>query len=66
MLTLWNLVICISAQTNALNCTIHEVRVDPCREAEERKPCVLKRGRTASISFDYTARKQYPSSLTHF
>ncbi|CAL1680752.1 unnamed protein product [Lasius platythorax] len=36
-------------------CTIHEVRVIPCREAEERKPCSLKKGRNASISFDFTA-----------
>ncbi|XP_072742573.1 MD-2-related lipid-recognition protein [Anoplolepis gracilipes] len=35
-------------------CTIHEVTVDPCREAEERKPCSLKKGRNASITFDYT------------
>lgn len=38
-------------------CTIHEVRVNPCREAEERKPCTLKKGRNASISFDYTTGK---------
>ncbi|GAB1863959.1 Md-2-related lipid-recognition [Camponotus japonicus] len=37
-------------------CTVHEVRVNPCREAEERKPCTLKRGRNASISFDYTTQ----------
>ncbi|XP_020279274.1 MD-2-related lipid-recognition protein-like [Pseudomyrmex gracilis] len=35
-------------------CTVNEVRVDPCREAEERKPCGLKKGRNASISFDFT------------
>ncbi|KAH0948266.1 hypothetical protein HN011_009316 [Eciton burchellii] len=39
-----------------VNCEIHEVRVEPCREAAERKPCLLKRGRNASISFDYTPR----------
>ncbi|XP_070164106.1 MD-2-related lipid-recognition protein [Polyergus mexicanus] len=36
-------------------CTVHEVRVNPCREAEERKPCSLKKSRNASISFDYTS-----------
>ncbi|TGZ32183.1 Ecdysteroid-regulated 16 kDa protein [Temnothorax longispinosus] len=35
-------------------CTIHEVRVNPCSEAEERKPCSIKKGRNASISFDFT------------
>ncbi|XP_025990495.1 MD-2-related lipid-recognition protein [Solenopsis invicta] len=43
-------------------CTIHEVRVDPCREADERKPCTLKRGHNASISFDYTP--QFSGSLS--
>ncbi|XP_011877072.1 PREDICTED: MD-2-related lipid-recognition protein-like [Vollenhovia emeryi] len=42
-------------------CTIHEVHVDPCREAEERKPCSLKKGRNASISFEYTP--QFTGSL---
>ncbi|EZA56925.1 hypothetical protein DMN91_000855 [Ooceraea biroi] len=44
------------ASTKTVNCTIHEVRVDPCREAAENKPCLLKRGHVASISFDYTAQ----------
>ncbi|XP_012218559.1 MD-2-related lipid-recognition protein [Linepithema humile] len=43
-----------SSENVPSNCTIHEVRVDPCREAEEKKPCFLRRGRNASISFDYT------------
>ncbi|XP_012284574.1 MD-2-related lipid-recognition protein [Orussus abietinus] len=38
-----------------LNCTIHEVRVDPCKEAPEGKPCRIRRGHDANISFDYTA-----------
>lgn len=59
---LWNLVD-ISAE-DRVQCTIHEVRVDPCREAEERKPCSLRRGRNASISFDYTARK-YTQSIIY-
>lgn len=37
-------------------CTVHEVRVDPCREAEERKPCSLKKGRNATIYFEFTPR----------
>ncbi|XP_012256338.2 MD-2-related lipid-recognition protein-like [Athalia rosae] len=35
-------------------CTIHEVRVNPCREAAQGKPCRIKRGRNAGITFDYT------------
>ncbi|XP_015587119.1 MD-2-related lipid-recognition protein [Cephus cinctus] len=38
-----------------INCTVHEVRVNPCKEAAQNKPCRLKRGHDASISFDYTA-----------
>ncbi|XP_012533140.2 MD-2-related lipid-recognition protein [Monomorium pharaonis] len=47
---------CPSSSEETSQCTIHEVRVDPCREAEERKPCTLKKGRNASISFDYTTQ----------
>jgi Niemann-Pick C2 protein len=43
-----------SSSENSSLCTIHEVRVDPCREAAEKKPCSLKRGSDASINFDYT------------
>lgn len=39
------------------NCKIHEVRVEPCPEAEEDKPCKVKRGKSATIEFDYTTRK---------
>ncbi|KAG5347176.1 ML1P protein, partial [Acromyrmex charruanus] len=49
-------------EQNTVQCTIHEVRVDPCREAEERKPCSLKKGQDASISFDYTP--QFNGSLS--
>ncbi|XP_018316923.1 MD-2-related lipid-recognition protein [Mycetomoellerius zeteki] len=49
-------------QNTAQLCIIHEVRVDPCREAEERKPCFLKKGQDASISFDYTP--QFNGSLS--
>ncbi|XP_046432667.1 MD-2-related lipid-recognition protein-like [Neodiprion fabricii] len=36
------------------NCTVHEVRVKPCKEATSKKPCRIKRGQEASISFDFT------------
>ncbi|XP_029171089.1 MD-2-related lipid-recognition protein-like [Nylanderia fulva] len=45
---------CPNSENSDSVCTIHEVRVDPCREAAERKPCALKKGHNASISFDYT------------
>jgi len=38
----------------ASNCTINEVRISPCPEASDSKPCAIKRGRTASIEFDFT------------
>ncbi|XP_011697884.1 PREDICTED: MD-2-related lipid-recognition protein-like [Wasmannia auropunctata] len=47
---------CPSSSEENTECTIHEVRVDPCREAEEQKPCSIKKGRNASISFDYTTQ----------
>ncbi|XP_067011817.1 MD-2-related lipid-recognition protein [Anabrus simplex] len=37
------------------NCTVHEVRVNPCAEASENKPCKIKRGKSASIQFDFTS-----------
>jgi len=37
------------------NCTIDEVRISPCAEASQGKPCVIKRGRSASIEFDFTS-----------
>ncbi|XP_032689919.1 MD-2-related lipid-recognition protein-like [Odontomachus brunneus] len=47
---------CPTPENGAVSsCVIHEVNVDPCNEAVQRKPCALKRGRNASISFDYTA-----------
>ncbi|PNF33184.1 hypothetical protein B7P43_G12809 [Cryptotermes secundus] len=36
------------------NCTINEVRISPCVEALENLPCKIKRGRSASIQFDFT------------
>ncbi|KAJ9589646.1 hypothetical protein L9F63_017135 [Diploptera punctata] len=36
-------------------CTIQEVRISPCAEAAENKPCKIKKGNSASIGFDFTA-----------
>nr|CAD7442183.1 unnamed protein product [Timema bartmani] len=36
------------------NCTVNEVRVDPCSEAAQKKACKVKKGTAASISFDFT------------
>lgn len=36
------------------NCTIHEVYLDPCAEAKDEKPCKVKRGITANMTFHYT------------
>ncbi|XP_029052802.1 MD-2-related lipid-recognition protein [Osmia lignaria lignaria] len=36
------------------NCTIHEVYLDPCKEAAEEKPCKVKRGITSNMTFHYT------------
>ncbi|XP_076679057.1 MD-2-related lipid-recognition protein [Andrena cerasifolii] len=40
--------------TPRFNCTIHEVNLDPCKEAAEGKPCKLKRGITGNLTYDYT------------
>ncbi|XP_033208380.1 MD-2-related lipid-recognition protein-like [Belonocnema kinseyi] len=45
---------CPTSPNAPLNCTVHEVRVDPCKEADQGKPCKIKRGIDASISFDFT------------
>lgn len=37
-----------------VKCTVHEVRVDPCPESAQNKPCVMVRGTNATIAFDYT------------
>jgi hypothetical protein len=39
------------------NCTVNEVRISPCSEALENLPCKIKRGRSASIHFDFTPSK---------
>ena len=51
--------ICVAGDETAPapNCTINEVRISPCAEASEGKPCVIKRGRSASIEFDFTTSK---------
>ncbi|CAK9834223.1 MD-2-related lipid-recognition protein [Anthophora retusa] len=36
------------------NCTIHEVYVDPCKEAAEAKPCKIKKGVVGNMTFHYT------------
>ncbi|XP_031836056.1 MD-2-related lipid-recognition protein [Nomia melanderi] len=36
------------------NCTVHEVHIEPCREAVERKPCKLRRGVSANMTIHYT------------
>lgn len=41
----------------ATSCAIHEVRIDPCPEASSDLPCKVKRGKSATISFDYTPCK---------
>lgn len=48
---------------NPGSCTIHEVRIQPCPESEEHTPCKVKRGKTATIEFDYTT--QWDSSTAH-
>ncbi|XP_046665007.1 MD-2-related lipid-recognition protein-like isoform X1 [Homalodisca vitripennis] len=35
-------------------CVVHEVRVDPCPEALENRPCKIRLGANYSMSFDYT------------
>lgn len=42
------------------NCTIHEVRINPCNETVQKQACRLKRGHNASIEFDYTPSKYCP------
>ncbi|XP_054261577.1 MD-2-related lipid-recognition protein-like isoform X2 [Macrosteles quadrilineatus] len=36
------------------NCIVHEVKIDPCPEAAEDKPCKIKLGTNATLSFEYT------------
>ncbi|XP_044255083.1 MD-2-related lipid-recognition protein-like [Tribolium madens] len=34
-------------------CEVKEVRVEPCKEAKNKKPCKFKSGTNATIEFDY-------------
>lgn len=36
------------------SCEIHEVRVDPCPQAENSKVCNIRRRKPATMSFDFT------------
>nr|XP_019536382.1 MD-2-related lipid-recognition protein [Aedes albopictus]XP_019556862.1 MD-2-related lipid-recognition protein-like [Aedes albopictus] len=40
--------------SESVKCTVHEVRVHPCPEAAQNKPCVMLKGTNATIAFDYT------------
>lgn len=42
-----------------VNCNVTQVRVTPCAEAAENKPCVIKRGKTAKIDFDFVPGGSY-------
>ncbi|EEB14199.1 Epididymal secretory protein E1 precursor, putative [Pediculus humanus corporis] len=42
-----------------LNCDVKEVRVTPCPETEQNKPCLVKRGKRVKIEFDYTTNGNY-------
>lgn len=44
---------CLSSQFTG-NCAINEVRVNPCPEAKQDRTCKVKRGRSATIEYDYT------------
>lgn len=48
---------------NPGQCTVHEVRINPCPESVDHKPCKIKRGKSASIEFDYTT--DFNSSSAH-
>ena len=38
--------------------TVHEIRVTPCPEAANQEPCVLIKGRNATIEIDFTPSKK--------
>ncbi|KAB0799195.1 hypothetical protein PPYR_07075 [Photinus pyralis] len=40
--------------SNKDKCTVHEVRINPCKEASTNKPCKVRRGRPGSLEIDYT------------
>uniref|UniRef100_A0A1L8DQG5 Putative niemann-pick type c2 n=1 Tax=Nyssomyia neivai TaxID=330878 RepID=A0A1L8DQG5_9DIPT len=41
-------------EKSELACQIHAVRINPCPESSSDLPCKIKRGRSASIEFDYS------------
>ncbi|XP_031623701.1 MD-2-related lipid-recognition protein-like [Contarinia nasturtii] len=47
------------------DCTVHEVRVVPCPESKQEKPCKLKRGTSASIEFDVTPQWNADTPFGH-
>ncbi|KAK5644854.1 hypothetical protein RI129_006154 [Pyrocoelia pectoralis] len=65
VLTLFSAVVCkiitvdnnCGKSPNKDKCKIHEVRIDPCQEAETKKPCKVKRGKSGNIEIDYTPRR---------
>ncbi|KAH8384225.1 MD-2-related lipid-recognition protein-like [Drosophila serrata] len=42
-----------TCQDSVDTCIIHEVRVDPCPQAEKRQACNIRRRRSSQISFDF-------------
>lgn len=46
----------ILGASETLNCEITQLRITPCPEAEKNKPCIMKRGKTAEIEFDFNGQ----------
>ncbi|XP_055384636.1 MD-2-related lipid-recognition protein-like [Condylostylus longicornis] len=42
-------------------CTVSNVKINPCPEAASNKPCVIKRGKTADIEFDFIPKNDADS-----
>ncbi|CAH0393874.1 unnamed protein product [Bemisia tabaci] len=42
--------------TDTKKCDIHQVRINPCPDAREGKPCRMFRGTNGSIEFDFTPK----------
>lgn len=38
-------------------CTIHALRINPCKEASSNKACKLKKGSKYELQMDFTTRK---------
>ncbi|XP_077290995.1 MD-2-related lipid-recognition protein-like [Arctopsyche grandis] len=43
-----------SCSDEANSCTIHEVRISPCKEAQQNKACKIKKGKSAAVEIDFT------------